>query len=555
MKSTNKYIVDVLAVGFMTLVILSVLLFWCRKFCREVFYEVPAAGTGYIQIQPSGLVPKLDSDPNVVVSPSYIWGSFEDGAISHSSRFVEGLLKTLTTREFSMVGRDKDEEGDVLVLFDKHSGLFVFYEIFKEKRGWSKKVRFYAGPKGTSKTTDKDLGRFSKLDMNLWVGHLDSFTFFDKSSSCFFHINFYKEAVVKGPGLADDYRPVQVGGCSGLNKNGRALGSFGWNPPLRERTAQDKEDKKNIRATTRTKDGRRVEYVPVSDDMGTHSNEYSLVLDESGEIRKLDNKTLELSGRVGYLPFAPPWYRRGLSVRPDELFAYKVFPFVIGNEYAGTIAGTVSREAMGMRIAVFGPNGKLVKESAVSLESALDKGGGPALGIAMYILENLQPAFLGLVSYFSSSSFEAASGHSGLFILPNSFVAMFGRDSIGIIGPLFGALLIILPSIILGLFLGWRVHKDGTITGFSKRSKLYWLIGTVVFGLAAYISYRLTRPRETLVSCPNCGRLRRPDMDKCHRCGSGWVVAEMVAPNWRVINRSFTGEEQGKIQAEDGDKD
>jgi hypothetical protein len=29
----------------------------------------------------------------------------------------------------------------------------------------------------------------------------------------------------------------------------------------------------------------------------------------------------------------------------------------------------------------------------------------------------------------------------------------------------------------------------------------------------------------------------------------------MVAPNWRVINRSFTGEEQGKIQAEDGDKD
>ncbi|MHC4740176.1 MAG: hypothetical protein ACYS9Y_14805, partial [Planctomycetota bacterium] len=89
----------------------------------------------------------------------------------------------------------------------------------------------------------------------------------------------------------------------------------------------------------------------------------------------------------------------------------------------------------------------------------------------------------------------------------------------------------------------------------SKRSKLYWLIGTVVFGLAAYISYRLTRPRETLVSCPNCGRLRRPDMDKCHRCGSGWVVAEMVAPNWRVINRSFTGEEQGKIQAEDGDKD
>jgi len=41
-------------------------------------------------------------------------------------------------------------------------------------------------------------------------------------------------------------------------------------------------------------------------------------------------------------------------------------------------------------------------------------------------------------------------------------------------------------------------------------------------------------------------------MDKCHRCGSGWVVAEIVAPNWRVISRDYTGEEQDKTLAVDG---
>ena len=114
---------------------------------------------------------------------------------------------------------------------------------------------------------------------------------------------------------------------------------------------------------------------------------------------------------------------------------------------------------------------------------------------------------------------------------------MLGREvSDDVAGRIVVALFLLLPSIILGLFVAQRICKDATAVGLSENAKLYWIVGAIAFGLAAYISYRLTRPTITLVSCPNCGKLRRPDMDKCHRCGSGWVVAEMIPPRWRVIN-------------------
>ena len=69
MKSANKYIGNVLAVGFVTLTILSTLLFWARKTCQAIFYESVSAGER-VEIQPSGLLPELDSDPNVVFQSS-----------------------------------------------------------------------------------------------------------------------------------------------------------------------------------------------------------------------------------------------------------------------------------------------------------------------------------------------------------------------------------------------------------------------------------------------------------------------------------------------------
>jgi hypothetical protein len=88
------------------------------------------------------------------------------------------------------------------------------------------------------------------------------------------------------------------------------------------------------------------------------------------------------------------------------------------------------------------------------------------------------------------------------------------------------------------------VTRDGARLGLPTNTRAAWVAGTVLFGLPAYITYCLTRPRLTLVTCANCGVGRRPDGEKCHRCGSPWVVPELVPPAWRVLGEQELAEER-----------
>jgi hypothetical protein len=283
------------------------------------------------------------------------------------------------------------------------------------------------------------------------------------------------------------------------------------------------------------------------------------VLDETGRIDLLDKETLEFAGTAGHLPAPQTFFPSKEGVTPQDLLAYKASPltFTSDNQYRGMFAASVSREGTAMVLAVFDEKGELIgskytesrvyvqdevgsrpKNIASSSVAFFRAPWAPALTIAKYLLENLQPPVLSIVSFFSAYTFEAAAGHRALFILPNSFIAMKGRDiSENIVMRFSAALLIILPSIMLGIFLAWRVNKDAKMVGLSANARLCWIIGIVAFGLSGYITYRLNRPRIILVTCANCGNPRRPDMDKCHRCGSKWHVPELTPPTWRVLDR------------------
>jgi uncharacterized paraquat-inducible protein A len=100
-----------------------------------------------------------------------------------------------------------------------------------------------------------------------------------------------------------------------------------------------------------------------------------------------------------------------------------------------------------------------------------------------------------------------------------------------VFGPIFIGL-----SLILSVWLARKVWKDAKLIGLSSRAGKLWIAGTIAFGLPAYITYRLTRPKETLVTCQNCGKMRRPDMERCHRCGSKWEMPELTPPNWRICD-------------------
>ena len=156
--------------------------------------------------------------------------------------------------------------------------------------------------------------------------------------------------------------------------------------------------------------------------------------------------------------------------------------------------------------------------------------------MAKYIFESLHPPVLTLASFFTAYSFEAGATHRALFLMPNSFVALQRDRETNSLFQFFAAMLFLLPAMVLAAFLGWRIDRDAALMGLSQRARRLWWLGTFAFGLPAYITYRLTRPRVALALCRDCGQGRRVDQEVCHHCGSGWNVPVLEPPAWRVIS-------------------
>jgi hypothetical protein len=378
--------------------------------------------------------------------------------------------------------------------FDKAIGLVIHC---------SKKNKFFIGPKGISETPDENLGRFLSpiIRFGYWpFNQQNNHLFYDPQNNHFVAFDIENRTVRKGPELTDSTRrPIQIYGS--------------YNLP-----------------------GECSVFLSTSNDAAYHPHGYLAALDESGRIDLLDLKTLDLVGPVGFLPRHQTLF--GLaSGKPKDLLAYNVeLLSENGNkEYVGMAVGSLSRQGTTMALAVFNKEGNQIKTAHTKAEF-FKAPWGPTLIVMKYIFESLHPPVLTLASFFTAYSFDARSSHRALFLMPNSFVAM-ARDYEGnIFYKFLLVLLLMLPGILFAALLGWRVKRDATIIGLSRNVRRFWLAGTLIFGLPSYITYRLTRPKITLVTCANCGKPRRPDMDICHRCGSKWDVPELTPPKWRVLN-------------------
>ena len=543
MKSPINHLVKVLTTGFVVLVLLSLPLFWARYACEITLEEMMLRDFREVTFEPSGLVPpEIENDPNVVRHSQVNAGMRTEAPLSLG--IVDYFIARSPGGRWSNVYRyDRDDQD--WMYFDEETGQIVFLETHKvkmpDKTVSVRKTQRYAGPEGISEIADKTLGRFIDPIISRWPSR--ALILYDKKLRCFFRIE--EKTVVKGPQLGDDdpHKPVQIGM---LRKNFPFL-RLDWEPPMRNATPEEREGR-----GFRPRAG-----FPYSRSIVHRSGYYPadhplLVLDESGRIDLLDKQTLTFSGIAGRLPVPESVFPSRKSVTPKDLMAYEVLSLAFNTDrkYRGMFAAGVGREGTGMTLAVFNEEGQLIKRGYTK---STDRRGrrtiasskavfwevpwAPATTAAKYLLENLHPPLLSVASYFTADSFEAASGHRALFLLPNSFIAMEGRDTTGnFAGRFVIGLFLILPSITLAILLAWRVGKNAFALGLSENARLYWIIGTLGFGLAAYITYRLTRPKITLVTCQNCGKLRRPDMAKCHRCGSKWHVPELTPPAWRVLD-------------------
>lgn len=548
MKTTTNYGIRVLATGFVVLVFFAIPLYWGRYFAELLLCaRMPEEATRVV-FSPSGILPKeIENDPNAD-QHSVASAQMDFAPLIHTLGFTEYLVSRIPGGNRSDVfyyARD-----GAWMYFDRSAGQIVFRDTYWQKRDSGGNVErqtavYYAGPERVSMTAGEMLGRFR--DPVHVAGDSMHHIVYDRALHRFFAVDGEAMTVKTGPQLTDAMlqRPLVVGSPAyyeGL--------SLSWEPPK----------KRVLRETPDEDSPPRYEYhwaIQFSTSSGYWSR-YAPVIDASGQIVLLDQRTLELVPAKGTLPAPKTLYGEG-SRRPSQLLACRAHAICIGpdHEYAGLLAAALSRQGTSAAMRIFDKNGNQVanldtrgtpysdrydpREQRTWISSAraalFDVPWAPALTVSKYLLENVHPPVLTLASFFLADRIEAGASHRALFLVPNSFAAMH-RDQTGqsVVAQFFGALWIILPAIGLAIFLAWRVVRDAAAVGLSRSARSLWLLGTLAFGLPAYITYRMTRPASGLVTCAACGKMRRADMERCHLCGGAWDMPELAAPAWRVLD-------------------
>ena len=533
MKTENKYAIRCLASGFIVLTLFVVLTFWLRWVCMARQSDWSDSGHQYytIHLSPLPIVPsEIESDPNIVRHSDLLVG-FRRGYIQGFK--TVGLLPAAAFGSLAGLNSDVYEwepphQGSLgsWLYFDRKLGLIVYSAVERafDPNGNSNTItRRYAGPEGMAKTADKSLGRFeSPIASGLWPGTY----IYDAKLRRFFRLNWRGQQVTKGPELNKDdaHRPIQIEGM--LGKSGGCL-YISPQPPMREIGTKANGDPNLVPAVNLSSWGGPDAPIPI--------------LDASGRIDMLDPKTLTITAVAGSLPSIKGPFDSIERSAVQGLFAYQVMPLWLWTaeprnnralQYLGCVVAAINRDATEYSIQVFHSNGNPIGEKTGSIIRPY-----PGFATTKYLLENLHPPVLSMLSEITAPYIEARTGARGLFVLPNSFIAMRGRtpDELYVTTILAG-LGMILPSLLLAVILAWLVGRDARLFGFSKNARTLWILSVALFGIPACITYLLMRPRTVLVTCKNCGKPRRPDMERCHRCNSPWDVPELNPPTWRVFD-------------------
>lgn len=546
MNARNRHLINVLSTGVLVTILTLVGLFWFRWHLHLVRFAVLHEHTPRVQIRPTGLFPfESANDPNLTAPSGETVDWYATVGLFTGLGAPQYYLSNAPGAPGSNVLRwEEDEEGGTRFYFDPSLGLVVYGRMsdVRDPNGTTRRqyVMQFAGPEGIAEAPGEGLGRFispvcDRVSVNPQV-------VYDEAYARFFAVEWREGVVRKGPELteADAVRPVQIGA---LHKNPWCLRMTVKFSPRPEE--QQSEAGQAFYAR-----------LPRGDSWP------ELVLDESGRIDLLDSATLTLTRGVGRLPKPLTFFENSKSVGPKDVAAFSVYPVTVYQReaqkkwaYVGSIAATASRDLAGVQLTAFDPNGGTV--SAATMHPSPDDvylslPGASLVTVLQYVVENVHPPAAMLLSSLTASNVPADSDYQSLVLVPNSFAAMAARDAdLGRMNRFASSLFFMLPAIVLGVFLAWRVSRDALQMGLSKQERTLWILGAFVLGLPVYITYRLTRPTVAFVTCANCGQGRRADFEKCQRCGALWTVPELVPPAWRVLGEPELAEDGSPSRAEE----
>lgn len=555
MNARNRHLVNVLSTGILVTLVMLTGLFWLRWHLHLVrLAGVQRETSNRVQISPTGLFPFEKTDDPNRVSPSSATADFTSlVALFTGLGAPQYLFSHLPSGPGSNVyAWDRKEDG-VRYYFDPSAGLMVYGRLSESRdpNGTTRRryVTQFAGPEGIAETPGETLGRFVSPIVERYYGG-NPLTVYDRGLRRFFVVQWRDSLVRKGPEMAEEgeFQPAQLGR---LAKNLPSLRVMETDAAYIEPGTEGAVQRRAWRGLD--PQWPRMESSPV------------LVLNSSGRVDLLNPDTLTLTPRVGRIPSPPTLFQDTPGpVGPEDVAAFHMIPLQVYRPdtdkrwaYIGCIGAAVSRDLTGVQLTVFDPNGhsvasRMSRPSLTDLYQALPDAS--LVTAIQFFLESLQPTASLMLSSLTASHVPAEAAYRSIVLLPNSFVAMAARDSdFPRITRFAYSLFFMLPAILLGVFLAWRISQDAVRLGLSKRESRLWALGAFALGLPAYITYCLTRPQVAQVTCRNCGLGRRADLEKCQRCGSGWDVPELTAPAWRVRSAPECEQNQAPSSAEEMD--
>jgi hypothetical protein len=152
-----------------------------------------------------------------------------------------------------------------------------------------------------------------------------------------------------------------------------------------------------------------------------------------------------------------------------------------------------------------------------------------------YLLENMRPPLLRLLDMPAAKWLSPENRYNTIFVHPNSFIGLmkFEFDRFGFWLQL---LFLMLPSLAVSFWLSIKARQKAALLGYDTSAKDAWFITILAFGIPAYITFKLMLPKEQMVTCANCGNLRRVEFENCQSCKRDWQKTKTLttAPDWAV---------------------
>lgn len=585
MKSERNRIVQIVLTGFLVGLCFVVIVFWVDASLKLLGWSQPMFDQAQIRVKHFDISPLMGDtplpEPNVVICAppqlvSQNWSLHPEVLLPRT--LLPALWETVFLKRLWNVASPTvtfQSKGDKYsIRWDAGGGLLVKERIEPERENDAPVTPVtYIGPKGVSEAPDLTLGRFEHPRFYHYKPR-DELFICDADLSRFYLADMQQGRVVaiKTPEL------TMVDLSRGVLVKGGILLQFQLQPARRQETDLEMDKRYEDRGLDVVQVmgmGYGVEspWTPKSSELDPNMevskdglvvievareridiplerpkihfallNSDPWVLDDQGTIYSLSRETLAWVPRGG-LP------RCGVQATadPSQLLAYHIAPIYVEGRYVGLAAASLSKDAREYVVALYDAAGEQTKRDRIEHDREYFQYAHIATS-GRAVLNFIQPLTFSLAATFLGPRCEASASYRALLVSPFSIPARLASDLRMDWQDRYGTLVMWnVFTMSFGLLLGIAAMQDAKRQGIASQTATRWCYICIPFGLIAFFTYMIWRPRIRRVTCTNCGNARRPDQEHCHHCDIDWDMPDLQVPAWKVLGKS----ERQKSNAED----